>query len=88
LWRSRKSNRFEHRYDQLADELAQKADDAIITLLSSPRPERLGIPKTGPRKGYFAWELGRQCRILYRPIYEENTVEFFRVCSHNEVYEP
>jgi mRNA-degrading endonuclease RelE of RelBE toxin-antitoxin system len=68
--------------------MAKKADDAIITLLSSLRPEQLGIPKTGSRKGYFAWELGQQCRILYCPIYEENVVEFFRVCSHNEIYEP
>lgn len=68
--------------------MARKVDDAIITLLSSPRPESLGLAKTGPRKGYFAWELGRQCRILYCPKYEENIVEFFRVCSHDEVYEP
>ena len=88
MWRSRKSNRFEHSYNQLSDELANKADEAIITLLSSPRPERLGIPKSGSRKGYFAWELGRKCRILYYPVYEQNVVEFFKLCSHDEVYGP
>jgi hypothetical protein len=68
--------------------MAKKADGVMITLLSSPRPERLGILKSGSRKGYFAWELGRKCRILYYPVYEENIVEFFRICSHDEVYEP
>lgn len=88
MWRSRKSNRFEHRYKKLSDEVAQKVDEVIVTLLSSERPERKGIAKTASRKGYFVWELGRSCRVLYRPIYAENTVEFSRVCSHNEVYQP
>jgi mRNA-degrading endonuclease RelE of RelBE toxin-antitoxin system len=88
LWRSRKSNRFEHRYKKLSDEVAQKVDEVIVTLLSSDRPERKGIEKTASRKGYFAWELGQSCRVLYRPIYEEKVIEFFRVCSHNEAYLP
>jgi mRNA-degrading endonuclease YafQ of YafQ-DinJ toxin-antitoxin module len=68
--------------------VAQRVDETIVTLLSSDRPERKGIAKTASRKGYFAWELGQSCRLLYRPIYAEKVVEFFRVCSHNEVYQP
>jgi mRNA-degrading endonuclease YafQ of YafQ-DinJ toxin-antitoxin module len=68
--------------------MAQRVDEAIVILLSSERPERKGIPKTASRKGYFAWELGQSCRLLYRPIYDERVIEFFRVCSHDEVYEP
>ena len=88
MWRSRKSNRFLHRYKKLSDERAQRADEAILTLLSSDRPETKGIAKTASRKGYFAWELGQSCRMLYRPIYAEKVVEFFRICSHDEIYEP
>ena len=86
LWRSKKSNRFERRYKKLSEDMAKKADEAIITLLSSPRPEILGIRKSGKINGLLAWELGDSCRILYRPLYEEKTVEFYRICSHNEVY--
>ena len=88
MWRSRKSNRFEHRYKKLSDEMAQRVDEAIVALLSSERPETKGIAKTASRKGYFAWELGQSCRLLYRPVYQDKVVEFFRVCSHEEVYEP
>jgi hypothetical protein len=68
--------------------MADKADEALITILSTERPERLGVMKTASRKGFFAYELGQSCRILYRPIYESHIVEFFRICSHGEVYEP
>ena len=88
MWRSRQSNRFEHRYNKLTDEMVQRVDEVILTLLLSERPEKKGIAKIASRKGYFAWELGQSCRVLYRPIYEERVVEFFRVCSHGEVYEP
>jgi len=88
LWRSKKSNRFEHRYNKLSDEMAKKVDEAISSILSSERPEKIGVMKTSSRKGYFAWELGQRCRVLYRPIYPDRIVEFFRVCSHDEVYKP
>jgi mRNA-degrading endonuclease RelE of RelBE toxin-antitoxin system len=87
LWRSKPSNRFVRRYDDLSDEMAKRADEAIQIILSHQRPERLGVVKTASRKGMFAYELGNSCRILYYPIYESKTVEFFRICSHGEVYD-
>ena len=68
--------------------MAERVDSALKSLLSEDRPERLGISKKASRKGYFAYELGRSCRIIYRPDYGEKVVEFFRVCSHTEVYNP
>lgn len=88
MWRSRVSDRFESIYNRLSAEMVRRVDTAIIALLSSRRPELMGIAKKGSRKGYFAWELGRSCRILYRPDYDEMVIEFFRVCSHKEVYGP
>lgn len=67
--------------------MAKRADKALEIILMHDKPERLGTLKTASRKGLFAYELGRSCRILYNPIYETHTIEFFRICSHKEVYE-
>ena len=68
--------------------MVERVDNALKTLLNEERPERLGIPKKASRKGYFAYELGRSCRIIYKPNYNEKIVEFFRVCSHTQAYNP
>ena len=88
LWKAKPSNRFKSSYKHLSDEMAERVDSALKSLLSEDRPERLGIPKKASRKGYFAYELGRSCRIIYRPNYNEKIVAFFRVCSHTAVYSP
>ena len=88
MWKTKPSNRFKSGYKNLSDEMAERVDSALKSLLSEERPERLGIPKKASRKGYFAYELGRSCRIICRPIYNEKIVEFFRVCSHTAVYSP
>ena len=88
MWKSKPSNRFKGSYKNLSDEMAKRADDALQNLLTADRPERIGIQKTAKRKGYFAYELGRSCRIIYRPEYDEKVIEFFRLCSHTEAYEP
>lgn len=66
--------------------MIERVDDALQSLLNADRPERIGIPKTANRKGYFAYELGRSCRIIYRPEYAEGLIEFFRVCSHTSLW--
>jgi len=88
LWRSKPSPRFERSYENLSDEMVDRVDEAIRIILSSQRPERLGTQKRGGLKAYFAYELGRKCRILYRPQYDQGIIDFFRVCSHKEVYGP
>jgi len=88
LWKAKPSNRFRSSYKKLSDEMAQRVDSALVSLLSSEKPERLGIAKTASRKGYFAYEIGKSCRIIYRPDYNQNIVEFLRVCSHKQAYNP
>lgn len=88
MWQFKPSNRFKSSYKRLSNELANAVDDALKTLSTEERPERLGIPKMSSRKGYFAWEFGRSCRLLYRPDYANNILELLRVCSHKEAYEP
>lgn len=86
LWHAIRSNTFVSSYKHLSSELAERVDNALRTLLSSERPERLGVFKTGPIRGLFAYEIGAKCRILYRPDYERRAIELFRVCSHKVVY--
>jgi mRNA-degrading endonuclease RelE of RelBE toxin-antitoxin system len=88
LWKAKPSNRFKSSYKNLSDDMAQRVDSALKSLLDADKPERLGIAKTASRKGYFAYELGRSCRIIYRPIYDQKTIELLRVCSHKQAYNP
>jgi hypothetical protein len=68
--------------------MAKRVDKALVDLVTTNRPERLGVIKTGRVKSYFAYELGQACRIIYKPIYEEGVIEFYRVCSHKEAFAP
>ena len=68
--------------------MVQRVDSALKNLLEADKPERMGIAKTASRKGYFAYELGRGCRIIYQPIYDQRTIELLRVCSHKQAYNP
>jgi hypothetical protein len=63
-----------------------KIDEALQFLLESDRPELHGVRKHGELREYYAWEFGRECRLLYSPDYEERIIKFSRVCSHKEVY--
>ena len=88
MWDHIRANRFDSSYNRLRDDLANRVDDVIRTLVKSKRPELYGKRKTGPMKGLYTWELGRECRVLYYPDYNDNLIVFFRVCSHKEVYGP
>lgn len=88
MWKAKPSNRFKSSYKNLSDEMVKRVDSALKSLLEADKPGRLGILKMASRKGYFAYELGRSCRIIYRPIYEQKTIELLRVCSHKQAYNP
>jgi mRNA-degrading endonuclease YafQ of YafQ-DinJ toxin-antitoxin module len=88
LWRINKFNRFESAYRRLDDEWVERVDAALRILTKTSRPETLGASKSSTLRGFFAYELGRDCRILYRPDYNAGILEFHRVCSHKEVYGP
>ena len=84
MWGADYSNRFQKSFSKLTTETKDEAIKAVDTLLRSDHPERMGRQKTGSWKSYFAWELGRDCRIIYRPRRTDNKVEFERICSHKE----
>jgi addiction module RelE/StbE family toxin len=86
MWKQWASNRFKKGYRKISNEMVERVKKAVKKLVESEHPERYGVPKKGNLSGYYAWELGRQCRILFKPHYDENTIEFARVCSHKESY--
>ncbi len=67
--------------------MAKRAEEAILALASSERPDLLGIRKSGRLENLYAWELGRECRLLYAPDFRNRVIEFHRICSHKEVYQ-
>jgi len=87
-WAQTFTKRFKHSYRRLTAHMKQRVDQAITTLVQSENPQFLGIRKRSPLSKIYAYELGRECRILYRVNEHEKTIDFFRVCSHKEVYGP
>jgi mRNA-degrading endonuclease RelE of RelBE toxin-antitoxin system len=53
LWKAKPSNRFKSSYKNLSDEMAERVDSALKSLLSEDRPERLGIPKKAKVDGSY-----------------------------------
>ncbi len=68
--------------------MRERVEAALEALEKSVEPEKLGVPKSGPLKGCLAYELGLECRILYVVARVDKTINYHRVCSHKEVYEP
>lgn len=68
--------------------LRKKVTTAIQELAESSEPRDLGTFKSGPLRGYYAYELGLECRILYDVDSRRKIIRFHRVCSHKEVYGP
>lgn len=88
MWKPGRSNRFKKGYKKIGAELLKRVNKALKTLLESEHPENIGQIKTGAKKGYFSYEIGRSCRILYLPHHDTKVLEFARICSHKEVYGP
>jgi len=66
--------------------MVKRVDEAIRALITSEKPETLGVPKKLDEMILYTWEFGRSCRLLYKPDYDQRIVDFYRVCSHKEVY--
>ena len=84
MWRPGTSNRFKKGYRKIGPEILDRITEGLEILINSERPELLGIKKDS----YYAYEVGRQCRILFCPHHDTRILELARVCSHKEVYGP
>jgi mRNA-degrading endonuclease RelE of RelBE toxin-antitoxin system len=88
LWTLWISRRFKQRYRELDTVLKERVSKALEKLEKSDNPRDLGEFKKGPWRGYYAYELGLQCRILYDTLAQERKIRLHRVCTHKEVYGP
>lgn len=84
MWKPSKSNRFQSKFNNIGSDLVDRAVEGILILVTAERPELFGVPKRGPWSTYYAYEIGRSCRILYKPHYDSGIIEFARICSHKE----
>ncbi len=81
-WRSETTNTFRRSYNNLGSDVRKRVDEALLELLSSDDPTRLGLRKVGKWKGILSYEIGRQFRILYRVRVQDRTVELLDVGTH------
>jgi len=74
---------FARQFKRLDPAVQTRVTDAVLEILASDNPARLGKYKQGQR--VFAYDLGRKYRIIYNINWSANTIEFIRVCDHKSV---
>jgi len=86
VWIIHYSKTFERQYSKLSSELGKRVDTAITDLESSDDPAKLGEPKLGSLKNCFAYEIGKQYRIIYSVNKAEIMILLLKVGKHKDVY--
>jgi len=86
LWNTQKTKSFEKSYRKLSSVLKKQTDIAIINLATSVNPENMGNPKRGKFKGYFAYEISRSHRLIYKVINPQQIILLIIVGDHKLVY--
>ncbi len=79
-WIPNRRPRFSKQFSKLDSKTQKRVQDALLELLHVENPARLGIYKSDMR--IFAYNIGKKYRILYNVNWNENTIEFIRVCDH------
>jgi addiction module RelE/StbE family toxin len=81
-WESELSGTFRKSYRNLSSEVRERVDEAILDILDSDDPTKLGLRKVGRWKGVYFYEIGRQFRILYFVKFEDRVIQFLDVGTH------
>lgn len=81
-WEAEFTGTFRRGYKKLGSEVGKRVDEAILQLLNSDDPAKLGLGKVGKWKGVYSYEIGRQFRLLYSVRFEERVVELLDVGTH------
>ena len=81
-WEAELTGTFRRSYKKLGSEVRVHVDQAILQLLNSEDPTRLGLRKVGRWKGVYSYEIGRQFRLLYSVMSADNVVELLDVGTH------
>ena len=86
MWRIERTGRFVRCYVRLPSQMRRRVDEAVLQLAESENPADAGVPKRGRFKGYFAYEIGRSYRLIYRVIDRQKIVLLVVVGDHKSVY--
>ncbi len=86
MWEADFDNIFRRQYKRLDSQLQKRIDDAIAEIIGSENPAKLGEQKRGHLRHFYAYDLGRQYRIIYYILHSIKTVVFVNVGSHKQVY--
>lgn len=86
LWRVELSDLFDSSYRKLSSQMQGRVDEAISHLATYENPADAGIPKKGRLKGYFAYEIGRSHRLIYKVISRQKMILLLVVGDHKYVY--
>jgi len=84
IWNATRKTKFLKQYKNLDSKIQYKVNDAIQQLRESKNPARLGEYKQDMR--IFAYNIGKKYRIIYNINWNDDTIEFLRVCDHKSVY--
>ncbi len=76
---------FSKQFGRLDSKTQKRVEKAILELLTTENPARLGKYKQNKR--VFAYDIGRKYRIIYNVNWNDNTIEFLRVCDHKSAYD-
>ena len=86
MWRIERTSRFVRCYVRLPSQVRRRVDEAILQLAESENPADAGVLKRGRFKGYFAYEIGRSYRLIYRVVSRQKIVLLVVVGDHKSVY--
>lgn len=75
-----------HAFKKLSSENKQRYKQAILDLYNSADPRKLGVSKQGRYRGYYAYEMGRSFRLVYKVIDDEKRIHIVLVGDHKQVY--
>lgn len=83
-WNFEAKTQFKKQYKNLDPQIRQKVNTTIQELKYSQNPARLGTYKQGMR--IFAYDICKKHRIIYNINWNDNIIEFLRVCDHKSAY--
>ncbi len=86
LWHTEITKLFVVSYKKLSSRLQKQTDEAILAIAKSEFPADLGVPKKGKYGGYFAYELGRSYRLIYKVVNPQKIILLVVVGDHKSVY--
>ncbi len=83
-WKIIRENTFKKQYKNIGHKRQADVDNAICELSSSVNPADIGRYKQHQK--VFAYELGKNDRLIYTLDYFYNKIILLRVCDHKSVY--